>query len=223
MVCAWISLGVLAMETFDYGTVPEHAEELRELAAAIAEATKKVTQTGIAIGQIFLAAKARLVHGAFINWCDAETPYSPRRAQMYMNLTELFHRLDKDDRAYLCSLPLTAALDLAGPSVVDATVKDILARLRNGERLKVETVKELLRRPKGDTRDTGPDCSRAMGHMVKHALDTDQRELLFAYLRAAPRSHGRRFVNSLLEVLREQAPADEHHAKRLIMREMIAA
>lgn len=207
-------------KTFDYDKVPEHADELRGLARAIGEGTREVTKMGITIGQAFLKAKTRLKRGDFIEWREAETSYSQRSAQLYMNLTRLFFRLDEEERICLCALPLTAALELGRPSVEGGTVKDVLQRVRNGERLKVETVKNLLRRLKGSTpQKAGTDAqSAALGRMVKQALEAHCGRSLFDYLSANPRVNGRRFVNSFLEVFPKEETRDEEDAMRLFLR-----
>lgn len=212
-----------ATEEFDYGCVPEHADKLRRLAGVIEDGTKKLTQMAIVIGDAFLAAKAELDHGTFSKWCDAKTSYSPRQAEMYMNLAALFHRRDDDED--LCLLSVSAALELARPSVDEEVVTEILARARTGERLKVETVKDFVRcakRNRGEPAQA-PDRSPQMVDMITEALDIRQKESLLAFLGEKSGKVDQRFMKSLRSRLAQDLLKNKVRSNLLIAREWAAA
>lgn len=196
-------LGVLIVtvaEQFDYDKVKaEKAEELREIAAAIRSGAKVLTVTAVEMGRSLIQAKVGLVHGVFLDWCRLEAGFEPRTAQLYMKLAALFERHGED--VYL--VPLSAALDLAAPSVDEVTVVEILERARGGERLTVESVKECIRRAKGKVSEQLPDGAAEMSAMVVAMLDISRRTQLRKYLGDKPGPQDRHFMKYLRERLAE--------------------
>lgn len=186
-------------EQFNYDQVaPEKAEELRELAGVVRLGVKLLTQTAVEIGRSLTQAKAGLPGRVFLKWCRLEAGFEPRTAQLYMNLAALFERYGED--VYL--VPLSAALDLAAPSVDEATCVDILARGRRGERLTVEFVKECIRRAKGKAGNPDELVSKgaaAMSDLLANEIGISTKMALQKYLGASPGAHDRHFMKSFRE------------------------
>lgn len=197
---------------FNYDSVLEHKEELRQLEDEIKAGTKGHTMTAIAFGEAFLKAKKWLEHGMFLSWCRARTCYSQRKVEMYMNLAELNRGLNPSDQEALCHLCSSAACELARPSVDKSDVKEILSRAIN-ERLTVEFVKAFVRRDKTETKsETQSDADEAAPDSESlqsvatflQVLEPPQRESLWQSLRGKPESQDQRFMKSLRSLLAKE-------------------
>ncbi len=184
---------------FNYDQVaPDKAEELRELAGVIRLGVKLLTQTAVEMGRRLRDAKVGLPGRVFLKWCDLEAGFEPRKAQLYMNLAALFEHYGAD--VYL--VPLSAALDLAAPSVDEATRVDILARAGRGERLKIKFVKECIRRAKGKVGNPDEpvsDSAVAMSDIVANEIGISTKMALQKFLGAKPGAHDRHFMKSFRE------------------------
>jgi len=209
-------------EKFDYGSVPDQAEKLRVLAATINQGKKKITQAGIVTGAAFLSAKEGLAHGVFIKWCDAETDYSTRSVELYMNLAALFNRRRESDGEDLLLLPLSAALELGSPSVPESVVTEILARAHRGERLTVEFVKEFVRGKKASG-EPALDRSPQMAKIIVEALNAQEASWLLDHLGLKRRAKDRLFMKSLRSQLFEKQRQNEARSKQLPLRALPAA
>ena len=186
-------------EQFNYDQVsPEKAEQLRALAAVIRRGVKLLTQTAVGLGASLVDAKAGLPRGVFLNWCLLEAGFQPRTAQLYMNLAALFERYGED--VYL--LQLSAALDLASPSVDEATCVEILARARRGERLTIELVKELIGRSKGKVNKADVstlDAAGGLSNIVADEVSIATKMALQKFLGAKSGVRDRHFMKSFRE------------------------
>ncbi|MDA9536105.1 hypothetical protein ACM41_07440 [Bradyrhizobium sp. CCBAU 21362] len=197
-----MSSGVLIVtsaEQFNYDQVePDKAEELRELAGVIRLGVRLLTRTAVEIGRSLTEAKAGLPGRVFLKWCRLEAGFEPRTAQLYMNLAALYERYGED----VYHVPLSAALDLAAPSVHEATCVDILARARRGERLTVEFVKECIRRAKskaGNPDESVSEGAAAISNMLANEIGIATKMALQKYLGASPGAHDRLFMKSFRE------------------------
>lgn len=196
-------LGVLIVtdaEQFNYDQIETaKAEELRQLADVIRSGVKVLTKTAVEIGMSLILAKVGLSRGLFLDWCSLEVGFEPRTAQLYMNLAALFEHYGED--VYL--VPLSAALNLAAPSVDEAAVVEILARARGGERLTVELVKECIRRAKAKAGEPAPVGAAEMSALVVAMLDISRKTELRKFLGGKPGPHDRHFMKYLRERLAE--------------------
>ncbi len=209
-------------EKFDYSCVPEYADKLRALSVTIGEGSTNITKAGIVVGTAFLWAKEWLDHGTFLKWCDAETQYSRRSVQNYMNLAALFNRRRDRDGEDLLLLCLSAALLLGSPSVDEAIVTEVLSRARRGERLTVEFVKEFVRGKKTSA-EPAFDRSLQMANIVAAALDAQETSWLLDYLGLKPGATDRRFMKRLRSALFEKQHQNEAGRKPSRLRALPAA
>lgn len=184
-------------EQFNYDQLAaEKAEELRELAGVIRVGAKLLTRTAVEMGRCLSEAKDGLVRGVFMKWCRLEAGFEPRTAQLYMNLAGLFDRYGDD--VYL--VPLSAALELAAPSVDERTREDILMRARRGERLTVEYVKECIRRAKRELDDPNEpvsDVAAKLSDMFADDASVATKIALQKFLGDKPGARDRHFMKSL--------------------------
>lgn len=183
-------------EQFDYGQFsPEVRERLDQLAEVILEGEKRLTCSGVVIGAALLEAKQHFAHGKFLRWCRLVAGFEPRRAQLYMNVAHLFERHGED----VCQLPLTAAQDLGASSVSEDTVDEVLARVRRGERVTVEWVKQTIRRDKGGSAKMETDHAQSIeiAAMITETLDVGHCRLLQAFIEERPSA--RQFVADLAD------------------------
>lgn len=183
-------------EEFDYGQFsPEVRVRLEELEGVILEGEKRLTCSGVVIGAALVEAKEFFTHGLFLRWCHLVVGFEPRRAQRYMNAAHLFQGHGED----VCRLPLTAAQDLGASSVSEDTVHEVLARVRRGERVTVEWVKQTIRRDKGSATkmETGQAQSVEIAAMITEMLDVGRCRLLQAFIEERPSA--RQFVANLAD------------------------
>ena len=198
-------------EQFSYDKVPEHQEALRRLADKINAGTKGHTKAAIVFGEDFLQAKEWLPHGMFLGWCTANTNYSQRSVQQYMNLAKLNRGLSPSDQEALCHLCPSAACKLAKPGVDKSDVEEVLSRAMN-EWLTADFVKAFLGRHKTETEtetetesaadEAAPDSESLQSVATfLQALEPLQRKSLWQSLRGKPESQDQRFMKSLRSLL----------------------
>ena len=134
---------------FDYSRLPaELAEEARAIAARVREKTKSMTVTVLELGRDLTYVKARLGHGAFGAWLEAEFRGGVRTAQNYMRAFDAF-----GDKCEIVShLPPTAVYALASPSVPERTRARVVKRLSAGEPVDAAEVRALVREAKDKQR-----------------------------------------------------------------------
>ncbi|WP_027575756.1 hypothetical protein [Bradyrhizobium sp. WSM1743] len=183
-------------EQFNYGQFsPEVRDRLEELAGVILEGEKRLICSGVVIGAALIEAKQYFAHGMFLRWCRLVAGFEPRKAQLYMNVAHLFQCHGED----VCRLPLTAAQDLGASSVSEDTVHEVLARVRRGERVTIEWVKQTIRRDKGGSfkMETDQAQSIEIAAMITEMLDVRHCRLLQAFLEERPSA--RQFMADLAE------------------------
>ncbi|MDN4986718.1 hypothetical protein QY049_26515 [Bradyrhizobium sp. WYCCWR 13022] len=183
-------------EQFDYGQIePEVRDRLEELAGVILEGEKRLTCSALVIGAALVEAKQHFAHGIFARWCRVVLKIEPRTAQLRMNAAHLFQRHGDD----VCLLPLTAAQYLGAASVDEATVLEVLARVRRGERVTVKWVEQTIRRDKGVSAkmETDEAQSAQIAAMITATLDLRGCRLLHAFLEERPSA--RQFMADLAD------------------------
>lgn len=107
---------------FDYASIedPLLAQELRNRADEVRALDRGIVHNVITIGRHLLAAKARLEHGQFTGWLQAEFGLSHSTANNYMAVAE---RFGQNPNA-VGNLPLRTVYALAPSSVPDAAVEE---------------------------------------------------------------------------------------------------
>ena len=131
-----------ALTLFDYATVSDPLRrELVEDAAYIRGHQERVNEGVIAVGERLLIVKAKLPHGQFLRWVEAECGYSERSANDYMNIAKEFSQ--NPHRG--ADLSMRAQRLLAAPSTPQA-VKDIAyQRLDEGKAVTAAEIERLKR------------------------------------------------------------------------------
>ena len=128
--------------SFDYSRLPaELADEARAIAARVREKTKSMTVTILELGRDLTYVKARLGHGAFGAWLEAEFRGGARTAQNYMRAFEAFG----DKCEIVAHLPPAAVYALAAPSVPERTRARVVKRLSAGQPVGAAEVRALVR------------------------------------------------------------------------------
>jgi hypothetical protein len=156
---------------FDYRSYgPDDATELRKLRDVIVKKSVNATRSGVDIGEAFIAAKKQLPHGSFGMWCEEETQFSARLAQLYINLALLFQKHGD----IIMNLPLSAAIKLAAPSVAPEIAAEVLMRASRGK-VKVEEVEQIIRSAKKqDFRNVIDGSAGEMADLIASVLSSNE-------------------------------------------------
>jgi hypothetical protein len=128
---------------FDYGGLaPEVAAEARAVADRVRASHQRTVIAIIEMGRDLLAVKARLGHGRFGQWLEAEFGGVARTAQNYMRAAQSF----ADNSEIVSHLPPATVYALAAPSTPGEVRTEIVARLSAGERLHPDVIGDAVRR-----------------------------------------------------------------------------
>jgi len=112
----------IIQQTFDYNSLDiETRIFVLEKAAVIQERLKRTARDIIAIGQDLIEVKARLQHGQFLNWIEAEFDMSDRHARRFMQVAERFGKSDK-----MSIFPVSVLYALAAPSTPDEVIEQVI-------------------------------------------------------------------------------------------------
>lgn len=114
---------------------------LAEIKAEIGQHLKRQWEDVLAIGRLATEAKGLIPYGGFTQWIMDEVGLSPRLIQGYMRIYDRF-----DSRKLFASLPISALLMLASPSVSDGVVMEISGRIDQGERFSIEAMEAVIDR-----------------------------------------------------------------------------
>src|SRR5579864_2132000 len=87
----------------------------------------RTTQDIIEIGHKLIEVKARIGHGNFGRWLEAEFSWSNPTAQRFMNVAEKFVKLTN------LEIAPSALYELAAPSVPEAARQEAIERATHGE------------------------------------------------------------------------------------------
>jgi hypothetical protein len=123
---------------FDYGSVPEHADELRATAKRIRE---WMSTSVIEIGAASSRCGIDLEHGQFLRWVDAEFALCQRTAENMMAAAKWADGKNE----IVADLAPTAIYALAAKSTPPAVQVEVLARLESGEILPPHAVLKMIR------------------------------------------------------------------------------
>lgn len=168
---------------FDYAQVPaEYHADMQADAKAIRMRLIEAAGNLMDAGERLLRWKDVLPHGAWLPWVVAETGFSAQWARDAINVYRRFRHspmllIDHD-----LALPQTALVRLA--TAPDAAFEDIMDRLKEGERLRVVDVDDVIKghrkREKAETLeggaeaappDTRPSAADALRTMADRARD----------------------------------------------------
>jgi len=110
----------IEQQNFDYSFLDSETRAfIQEKVQAIHMRLKRTAEDVIAIGQDLLEVKARLRHGQFGQWIQAEFSMSERHAQNFMNVALRFG----SKSAIIALLPITVIYELASPSTPDRIIE----------------------------------------------------------------------------------------------------
>jgi hypothetical protein len=142
---------------FDYGSLDSESRiVVRRKTAEIKERVRRTRRTIIEIGERLIDVKARLGHGQFGRWLEAEFEWSCRMAQELMNVAQAFKCALNAD----LDIGPTAMRSLAAPSVPEAARREAISRAEGGDKIGVREAKEIIarhRRPTSETLPAVPD------------------------------------------------------------------
>jgi hypothetical protein len=133
-----------AVAGFDYGSVPEAVrKELQDSAREIRSRLMETAAGLMDIGERLVKAREQLAHGTWLPWLVAETGMSEQWARNCVNLFLRFAQQPRLLEELDVALSPTALVRLA--SAPDAAYEDIIDRAREGERLRVIDVEDVIR------------------------------------------------------------------------------
>jgi hypothetical protein len=130
----------LQLALFDYATLNlETRVIVQQRTVEIKSLMKRAAQDIIEIGQKLIEVKAKLKHGYFGKWLDAEFGWSDETALRFMrvarNFTEIPHGVEFEAKAlYL----------LAASSTPDFAREEAISRSETGETISYSTAKEIV-------------------------------------------------------------------------------
>lgn len=101
---------------------------------------KRSAQDIIEIGQKLTEVKARLGHGNFGRWLEAEFAWTQQTAQRFMHVGERF----KFNNLLDLNFAPSALYLLSAPSTPDEALEEALERAENGERITHSAAKEII-------------------------------------------------------------------------------
>jgi hypothetical protein len=137
---------------FNYESVPEAVrQELQDSAREIRARLVETAAGMMDIGKRLLQAKDRLPHGAWLPWLVAETGMSEQWARNCVNLFLRFSPQPDVLEQLDVALPPTALVRLA--SAPEAACEDVIDRAREGEKLRVVDVEEVIRQHRDRERE----------------------------------------------------------------------
>jgi hypothetical protein len=131
-----------SVSSFDYSALDnDTAQFVQEQTGAIRAIMRRTTQDILEIGQKLINVKARLGHGNFLLWLEAEFALAERTAQRLMNVTETFH--NKNVNLSDLNFASTALYILAAPSTPDEARDEAVERASKGETITRGIAQEL--------------------------------------------------------------------------------
>lgn len=209
-------MNALAATLFDYSSVaPEERDVVRAAAERVRVRISRTAADIIEIGRDLIDVKARLGHGHFLKWIEAEFGMSQQAANNFVHVAERF----AGKLPTVGSLAATVLYALAAPSTPDDVRAEVTERAARGESVSLEEVKRLkeqwaaergeLRRQIDDAKGRAKDASATQndyGQQVEAlrrevAALRDERDALRYELSTRPSTVG--------EEPTEVAPIDE--------------
>jgi hypothetical protein len=183
-----------------------HQERLREIVDHIHSMGCTQTYAAVEIGKMLMEAKGGLQHGEFGQWCTREAGYRPRKAQNLMNLA-LFATREPD----VLHIPASAGFMLAAPTAPPHIVQLVLSRARDGGRVTVAWVEQLLavkneEEPRAERSNTSEFIKIA--RLLASAVGNSEAKALRKLLEAASAASIQRFVADLQSSLQNSLHDD---------------
>ncbi len=159
-------------DRFDYSSLsPEIQSEARATAARIREQNKAATVAILDIGRDLLAIKAKLGHGVFGKWIEAEFGMTKRTAQNYMALASTFG----DKPEIISLLSPTTAFRLSAKSTPDFVRKEVITRIEAGERPDLDEITRKIRVAK-EAKCGEAKPAELPDHSVQHGEAKEEEE-----------------------------------------------
>lgn len=125
---------------FDYYNLDaETAKFVQQQTGVIQRLIKRSAQSIVMVGQKLIEVKARLGHGRFLSWIQAEFEWSEPTAQRFMRVAQYFKSVNLTD----LTIAPSALYVLAAPSTSEAVREEALARAEAGESITHTTVKTI--------------------------------------------------------------------------------
>jgi phage N-6-adenine-methyltransferase len=118
---------------------------VRQRTSEIKTLMQRTAHDLIEIGQKLVEVKARLSHGLFGAWLQAEFEWSERTAQRYMSVAQAFK---SDTVSVLANAEARALYLLAAPSTPESVREEAVQRAETGERLTYKAAREMVREHK---------------------------------------------------------------------------
>ena len=132
----------LTPAAFDYASLPEAlAADARAVAQRVRSGHLRTMSTILEMGRELTALKAKLGHGRFGRWLQAEFGAVARTAQNYMLAAERFGQ----DAELIALLPPSTVYALAAHSTPEPVRAEVVRRLSSGERLQPAQIGALVR------------------------------------------------------------------------------
>ena len=114
---------------------------VRQRTGEIKTLMQRTAQDLVEIGQKLVEVKARLGHGLFGDWLQAEFEWSERTAQRYMSVAQAFK---SDTVSVLTNAEARALYLLAAPSTPESVREEAVRRAETGERITYSAAREMV-------------------------------------------------------------------------------
>ena len=141
---------------------PDLAADLDTVAGRVRERLGSVTANVIEIGRDLQNVKKSLPHGQFVCWVEIACGLSRRMAQLMMKAA---HWAQGKSETVTLLEPTTIYL-LAAPSTPETVSKTVLSRVKAGEVIAPQVVKDMIRAEK---RAQGQECERSTSAKKRRA------------------------------------------------------
>lgn len=165
---------IQVVEAFDYQQLDSAtADTLRRAVDEIRACRLDVGRRIIRIGEKLHAVKARLAHGQFGGWLEAEFGWSDRTARNFMQVAEVF----REKSEIVSDLPASLMYKLAAPSTPVHIRETVISQLESGQRIDCRAI------------TTGINASRPRRLNSSRCIDEAVREakVILAKLSASDR------------------------------------
>jgi hypothetical protein len=137
---------------WDYSQAGEHAAAVQGHAVNIKRHEAKATAEIIAAGEDFIAVKALLGHGQWLDWLDVEFRMTDRTALNMMRIAAEFG--DKSET--VSDLSTSVLYMLAAPSTPEPARQAVIDASANGQRVTKELAREIIAEHKPAPRTVSP-------------------------------------------------------------------
>ena len=128
--------------SFDYTSLDsDTASFIRQQTGEIRALMRRATQDIFEIGAKLMEIKAKLGHGNFLAWLEAEFSWTERTARRFMSVAEQF--ADKSDLVSDLDFAPTALYTLASPSLPEEARVEAIERAKSGEFISAKKAEEI--------------------------------------------------------------------------------